>query len=186
NRGGIMSIRDNLISGPLGFGAAPLGNMFRNIPEEEAAETVDAAWQQGIRYFDTAPLYGAGLSEMRLGRALARHRRDEYVLSSKVGRLILDEAETAPRSLGATGNLFGFGRPDRMVYDYSADGALRSIDDSLRRLGVDRLDFVWIHDLSRDFHGDEWLARFESARTGAFRALTRLREQGVIKAWGLG
>src|SRR5262247_3098197 len=96
-----MSIRDKLISGPLGFGSAPLGNMFRNIPEEEAAATVDAAWQQGIRYFDTAPLYGAGLSEMRLGRALAKHKRDEYVLSSKVGRLILDEVESGPRHLGA-------------------------------------------------------------------------------------
>ena len=181
-----MSIRDKLISGPLGFGSAPLGNMFRNIPEAEAAATVDAAWQQGIRYFDTAPLYGAGLSEMRLGRALAKHKRDEYVLSSKVGRLILDEVESGPRHLGEKGNLFEFGRPNHMVYDYSADGTLRSIEDSLKRLGIDRLDFVWIHDLSRDFHGDEWIARFETARTGAFRALTQLREQGVIKAWGLG
>jgi D-threo-aldose 1-dehydrogenase len=181
-----MNIRDTLISGPLGFGAAPLGNMFRNIPEEEAAATVDAAWQQGIRYFDTAPLYGAGLSESRLGRALAKHKRGEYVLSSKVGRLILDKVESGPRRLGEKGNLFEFGRPNRMVYDYSADGTLRSIEDSLKRLGIDRLDFVWIHDLSRDFHGDAWVARFETARTGAFRALTRLREQGVIKAWGLG
>src|SRR5262245_9335571 len=94
NRGGIMSIREKLLSGPLGFGAAPLGNMFRNIPEEEATATVDAAWQMGIRYFDTAPLYGAGLSEVRLGRALAKHKRDEYVLSSKVGRLILDEVKS--------------------------------------------------------------------------------------------
>src|SRR6516165_4913422 len=160
--------------------------MFRNIPEEKAAATFDAAWQQGIRYFDTAPLYGAGLSEMRLGQALAKHKRGEYVLSSKVGRLILDEVESGPRQLGEKGNLFEFGRPNRMVYDYSADGTLRSIEDSLKRLGVDRLDFVWNHDLSRDFHGDEWLARFETARTGAFRALTRLRESGVIKAWGLG
>ena len=90
-----MSVRDKLISGTPGFGSAPLGNMFRNMPEEEAA-TVDAAWQQGIRYFDTAPLYGAGLSEMRLGRALAKHKRGEYVLSSRVGRLILDEVETGP------------------------------------------------------------------------------------------
>jgi D-threo-aldose 1-dehydrogenase len=181
-----MSIRDKLISGPLGFGAAPLGNMSRNIPEEEEAATVNAAWQQGIRYFDTAPLYGAGLSEMRLGRALAKHKRDEYVLSSKVGRLILEEVESGPRHLGEKGIRFEFGRPNRMVYDYSADGTLRSIEDSLKRLGVDRLDFVWIHDLSRDFHGNEWLARFETARTGAFRALTQLRERGVIKAWGLG
>ena len=181
-----MGIRDQLRNGPLGFGAAPLGNMFRNIPEEEAVETVDVAWQQGTRYFDTAPFYGAGLSEMRLGKALAKHRREEYVLSSKVGRLILDEIETKGRDFGEKGGLFQFGRPNRVVYDYSEDGALRSIQDSLERLGAHRLDFVWVHDIAQDFHGDEWLARFETARTGAFRALTRLREEGVIKAWGLG
>ena len=181
-----MSINDSLLSGPLGFGAAPLGNMFRNISEKEAVETVDAAWQQGTRYFDTAPFYGAGLSEIRLGKALAKHRREEYVLSSKVGRLILDEIETKGRDFGEKGGLFQFGRPNRIIYDYSEDGALRSIQDSLERLGTHRLDFVWVHDISQDFHGDEWLAQFETARTGAFRALTRLREQGVIKAWGLG
>jgi len=101
-----MSIRDELLSGPLGFGAAPLGNMFRNIPEEDAAATVDAAWQQGTRYFDTAPFYGAGLSESRLGKALAKHKRGEYVLSTKVGRLILDEADTQARSFGEKGDLF--------------------------------------------------------------------------------
>jgi D-threo-aldose 1-dehydrogenase len=105
------------------------------------------------------------------------------VLSSKVGRLILNEVETGARNFGEKGGLFEFGRRNRIVYDYSGDGALRSIEDSLKRVGVDRLDFVWIHDIARDFHGDEWLAQFETARTGAFRALTRLREQGVIKAW---
>ena len=181
-----MGIRDQLRAGPLGFGVAPLGNMFRNIPEEEAAATVDAAWQEGTRYFDTAPFYGAGLSEIRLGTALTKHKRDDYVLSTKVGRLILDEIETDGRDFGEKAGLFEFGRPNRIVYDYSADGALRSIEDSLIRLGVDRLDFVWVHDIAQDFHGDEWLARFETARTGAFRALTRLREEGSIKAWGLG
>ena len=181
-----MSIRDQLRAGPLGFGAAPLGNMFRNIPEEEAAATVDAAWHEGTRYFDTAPLYGAGLSEIRLGTALTKHKRDDYVLSTKVGRLILDEIESDGRDFGEKDGLFEFGQPNRIVYDYSADGALRSIEDSLIRLGVDRLDFVWVHDIAQDFHGDEWLARFETARTGAFRALTRLREEGAIKAWGLG
>jgi D-threo-aldose 1-dehydrogenase len=160
--------------------------MFRNIPEEEAAATVDAAWQQGTRYFDTAPFYGAGLSEIRLGRALAKHKRDDYVLSTKVGRLILDEIEPEGRDFGEKSGLFEFGRPNRIVYDYSEDGALRSIQDSQKRLGVDRLDFVWVHDISQDFHGDDWLAQFETARKGAFRALIRLREQGVIKAWGLG
>jgi D-threo-aldose 1-dehydrogenase len=181
-----VGIRDQLRAGPLGFGAAPLGNMFRKIPEEEAAATVDAAWQEGTRYFDTAPFYGAGLSEIRLGKALTKHKRDEYVLSTKVGRLIVDEIETDGLDFGEKAGLFEFGRPNRIVYDYSEDGALRSIQDSLKRLGVDRLDFVWVHDVAQDFHGDEWLAQFETARSGAFRALTRLREQGVIKAWGLG
>ena len=181
-----MRIRDRLLNGPLGFGAAPLGNMFRNIPDQEAAATVDAAWQQGTRYYDTAPFYGAGLSEIRLGKALAAHKRDEYVLSTKVGRLILDEVETGRRDFGEKGGIFEFGRPNRIVYDYSERGALKSIEDSLKRLGLDRLDFVWVHDLAQDFHGDAWIAQFETARTGAFRALSRLRDEGVIKGWGLG
>jgi D-threo-aldose 1-dehydrogenase len=163
-----------------------LGNMFRNIPDAEAAVTVEAAWEQGTRYFDTAPFYGAGLSEIRLGEVLCKKRRDEYVLSTKVGRIILDEIETGPREFGEKGGLFEFSRPNKIIYDYSEEGTLRSMDDSLKRLGVDRIDFVWIHDVARDFFGDEWLARFEAARTGAFRVLTRLREEGVIKAWGLG
>jgi D-threo-aldose 1-dehydrogenase len=181
-----MSIRDKLLSGPMGFGAAPLGNMFRNIPDEEAAATVEAAWRQGTRYFDTAPFYGAGLSEIRLGKELAKHKRDEYVLSTKVGRLILDEIETGKADPGEKGGLFGHGRRNRVVYDYSADGTLKSIEASLKRLGIDRLDFVWVHDVAQDFHGDGWLSQFEIARTGAFRALSRLRDQGVIKGWGLG
>jgi D-threo-aldose 1-dehydrogenase len=181
-----MSIRDKLLSGPLGFGTAPLGNMFRNVSEEEASATVEAAWQAGTRYFDTAPFYGAGLAEIRLGRTLAKHKRNEYVLSSKVGRIILDETDPATRSFGEKGDLFKYGRPNKIVYDYTAEGAKKSIEDSLKRIGVDRLDFVWIHDVARDFHGDEWVGQFEIARKGAFRALTELREQGVIKGWGLG
>lgn len=183
-----MSLNKQLSrAGALGFGTAPLGNMFRNIPEEEAAATVRAAWEQGTRYFDTAPFYGAGLSELRLGRALAAYKRNEYVLSTKVGRLILDEVEdVSARDLGEKGGLFEFGRPNKIVNDYSADATLRSIEDSLERLGTDHLDIVWVHDIAQDFYGDEWLAQFETARTGAFRVLTRLREEGVIKAWGLG
>ena len=181
-----MSVRKNLLNGPLGFGAAPLGNMFREIPDAEAEATVDAAWRQGTRYFDTAPFYGAGLSELRLGRALAKHRRDEYRLSTKVGRIILDEIDPEARNFGEKGDLFKYGLPNKVVYDYSETGTMKSIEDSLRRLGVDRLDFVWIHDVARDFHGDEWIAQFEVARKGAFRVLEKLREQGVIKAWGLG
>jgi len=182
-----MAIRDVLLAGPLGFGSAPLGNMFRDIPDAEAEATVDAAWEAGTRYFDTAPFYGAGLSELRLGAALSKRPRDEYVLSTKVGRLILDEVEDpAARDQGEKGDIFKYGRPNRIVLDYSADGTKRSIEDSLKRLRVDRIDFVWIHDIAQDFHGDAWLSMFEAARTGAFRALGQLRDEKVIKGWGLG
>jgi D-threo-aldose 1-dehydrogenase len=124
-----------------------------------------------VRYFDTAPLYGAGLAEIRLGEALAGHKRDEYILSSKVGRVILDEVEDpAARQLGEKGGVFQFGRPNKIVNDYSADATLRSIEDSLKRLKTDHLDIVFVHDVAQDFYGDEWLAQFEVARTGAFRA----------------
>ncbi|MEU2602370.1 aldo/keto reductase [Streptomyces hirsutus] len=177
----------SLLPGTLGFGTAPLGNMFRSIPDEEAAATVEAAWNQGIRYFDTAPFYGAGLSEIRLGEILAGRPRDEFVLSTKVGRVILDELEDpTTRDLGEKGGLFAYGRPNKVIDDYTADATLRSIEDSLTRLKTDRLDIVWVHDVAQDFHGDHWLAVYETARTGAFRVLQRLREEGVIKAWGLG
>lgn len=181
-----MSIKDTLAGNVLGFGTAPLGNMFRNIPEEEAAATVRAAWDHGIRYFDSAPFYGAGLAEIRLGQTLADYKRDDYILSSKVGRIVLDEIISGPQEFGEKGTLFQHGRKNKVINDYSADATLRSIDDSLKRLRTDRLDIVWVHDIAQDFYGDEWLARFEEARTGAFRTLTRLREEGVIKAWGLG
>ncbi|NQF13105.1 aldo/keto reductase [Brevibacillus sp. HB1.3] len=171
----------------LGFGTAPLGNMYRNITDEEALATIDAAWENGIRYFDTAPSYGAGLAELRLGEALAKRPRDEYVLSTKVGRIILDELEDpALRDLGEKVGLFENGRKNKLHVDYSEDGTLRSIEDSLKRLQTDRLDIVYVHDIAQDFYGDEWLSHFESARKGAFRALTRLREEGVITSWGLG
>ncbi|MFF2884500.1 aldo/keto reductase [Bacillus toyonensis] len=176
-----------LLKGTLGFGTAPLGNMYRNIPEEEAIATVDAAWDNGVRYFDTAPLYGSGLAEIRLGEALSKRNRDDYFLSTKVGRIISDELEDpSTRDLGEKGGLFEFGRKNKIINDYSADATLRSIEDSLKRLKTDRLDFVYIHDVAQDFYGDEWISQFEIARTGAFRALTQLRDEGVIKGWGLG
>ncbi|MFK0160134.1 aldo/keto reductase [Streptomyces sp. NPDC090493] len=170
----------------IGFGTAPLGNMFRAVPEEEATATLDAAWDKGIRYYDTAPLYGAGLAEIRLGGLLSRKNRDEFVLSTKVGRVILDEVESGSRELGEKGSLFEAGRTNRILHEWTADATERSIEGSLRRLGVDRLDIVWVHDVAQDFHGDDWLGKLEEARTGAFRVLTRLRDEGVVKAWGLG
>ncbi|MEU2754060.1 aldo/keto reductase [Streptomyces albidoflavus] len=176
-----------LLPGRLGFGTAPLGNMFRAIPDDEVQATLQAAWDQGVRYYDTAPFYGAGLAELRLGELLSRRPRDTYVLSTKVGRVVVDEVEDpAARELGEKGGLFAHGRPNRMVDDYSADATLRSVEDSLGRLGTDRLDIVWVHDIAQDFHGDNWLHHFETARTGAFRVLSKLRDEGVIGAWGLG
>jgi D-threo-aldose 1-dehydrogenase len=176
-----------LLPGPLGFGTAPLGNMFRAIPEDEARATVDAAWDDGIRFFDTAPFYGAGLAEARLGEALGHRRRDDYVISTKVGRLVLDELEdVSARDLGEKGDVFKHGRANRIANDYSEDATLRSIEDSLKRLKTDRIDIAWVHDVAQDFYGDEWLGVFETARRGAFKALDRLRDEGVIGAWGLG
>lgn len=181
-----MALKD-ILPGKLGFGTAPLGNMFRDIPEAEARATVEAAWADGIRYFDTAPFYGAGLAEIRLGDALGDRPREEYVVSTKVGRLILDEVEdVSARDLGEKGDVFKYGRPNRIVNDYSEDATLRSIEGSLERLKTDRVQVVWVHDVAQDFYGDEWLGVFESARKGAFKALDRLRDEGVIKAWGLG
>ena len=177
----------NILPGRLGFGAAPLGNMFRAIPEDEAHATVEAAWHDGIRYFDNAPFYGAGLAEIRMGEALAGRPRGEYVISTKVGRIILDEVEDAgARDLGEKGDVFRHGRPNKILNDYSSDATLRSIEDSLKRLRTDHVEIVWVHDVAQDFYGDEWLGMFESARKGAFRALDRLRDEGVIRAWGLG
>jgi D-threo-aldose 1-dehydrogenase len=161
--------------------------MFRDIPEQEALATVEAAWNDGIRYFDNAPFYGAGLAELRMGEALVGKPRDQYAISTKVGRVILDEIEdVSARDLGEKGEVFKYGRPNKIVNDYSEDATLRSIEDSLKRLKTDRIEIAWVHDVAQDFYGDEWLAIFESARKGAFKALDRLRDEGVIKAWGLG
>ncbi|MGN6376007.1 MAG: aldo/keto reductase [Sphingomonas sp.] len=181
-----MALKDILPS-KLGFGAAPLGNMFRDIPEDEALATVEAAWEAGIRYYDNAPFYGAGLAELRMGAALAGKARGEYVISTKVGRVILDELEdVSAREQGEKAGVFAHGRANKVVNDYSYDATLRSIEGSLQRLRTDHVEIVFVHDLARDFWGDEWVARFEEARTGAFRALDRLRDESVIKAWGLG
>jgi D-threo-aldose 1-dehydrogenase len=180
-----MRLKD-ILPGKLGFGAAPLGNMFRDIPEAEAQATVEAAWDDGIRYFDNAPFYGAGLAEIRMGQALAGKPRGDYVISTKVGRVILDEIEESPRDNGEKGDVFAHGRPNKVVNDYSGDATWRSIEDSLKRLGTDHIDIAFVHDVAQDFYGDEWLSVFEQARLGAFRALDRMRDEGVIKAWGLG
>jgi len=167
------------IKNKIGLGTAPLGNMFREVSEKEALETIQSAWDEGVRYFDTAPFYGAGLAESRLGEILSSYNRDEYILSTKVGRIVLDEEEEKE-------GLFEYGRKNKIKTDYTEAGTLKSIEDSLKRLQTDRLDYVYVHDISPDFLGDEWVSKFDEARKGAFKVLDRLKDQGVITAWGIG
>lgn len=165
----------------LGFGGAPLGNLYKAVDEAGAEQTLAAAWDLGVRYFDTAPLYGAGLSEQRIGRFLRLKPRDDFVLSSKVGRLLSPDS-----SVGRS--QFGYVQALRCAvrFDYSADGTLRSIDDSLQRLGVDRIDVAYIHDLDVRTHGAQQPQRFREAMRGSWPALRRLRDEGVLRAVGLG
>lgn len=122
-----------------------------------------------------------------MGKALADKPRGDYVLSTKVGRVILDEIEdVSARDLGEKGDVFKYGRPNKIINDYSEDATYRSIEDSLKRLKTDHIDIAFVHDVAQDFYGDEWLGVFETARKGAFKALDRMRDEGVIKAWGLG
>jgi D-threo-aldose 1-dehydrogenase len=168
----------------LGFGAAPLGNLFRAVSEAEAQAVLDAAWAAGVRYFDTAPLYGLGLSETRLNHFLRGKPRDGYVLSTKIGRLL---EVTAPDQRDGFGKWFDVpARRER--FDYSHDGVLRSLEASLERLGLDRVDILYAHDLDIFTHGSRaaMLARLEEFMAGGYRALLRLRDEGVIKAFGAG
>lgn len=166
--------------GPLGFGGAPLGNMFDVVDEATAEAALVAAWDSGVRYFDTAPHYGSGLSEHRFGTVLRRLPREDFTLSTKVGRLLRPDP-------GAPDNPpFRQGLRFRVEADYSYDATMRSVEDSCQRLGLARIDIAFVHDLAADHLGDDWEVQFEVARTGAFRALAELRKQGVIKGWGLG
>jgi D-threo-aldose 1-dehydrogenase len=160
---------------PLGLGCAPLGNLYHPVPEEQALAAVEAAFDTGGTYFDTAPHYGLGLSERRLGRALAGYPRDEYVVSSKVGRLLVPN----PRPTGSDLEAGGFDVPDDLVRvrDYSAEGVRRCIEESLERLGLDYLDIVLVHDA--EDHMDAALGE-------AVPALAELRAQGLVRAVGAG
>lgn len=155
---------------PLGFGSAPIGGLYDAVGEDAARETVDAAWRAGIRFFDTAPLYGVGASETRLGGALRDRPRGEFTLATKVGRLL--------RHTGARADAMWQGVPELdAVFDFSYDGALRSLEESLERLGLNRVDILHIHD--PDDH-------VEAALAGAYEALLRLRDEGVVGAIGVG
>jgi D-threo-aldose 1-dehydrogenase len=153
----------------LGLGCAPIGGLYEPVSEADAHAVVDRAWGHGLRLFDTAPLYGSGLSERRVGAALRERPRDEFVLSTKVGRLL--------RAGGEPDAVFEGAPPFEPVFDFSFDGVLRSLDESLERLGLDRVDVVYIHD--PDDHFDDALA-------SAYPALERLRGEGVVRAIGVG
>lgn len=174
-------LKTRLHGNVLGFGGAPLGNLFHPVAEGEAIELVRHAHAAGVRYFDTAPHYGNGLSESRIGKALRGVARDEIVLSSKVGRILVPDG-TAPREQNSYVDVL----PYRQRWDYSRTGTLRSIDDSLQRLGVSRLDIVYIHDIDRATHGAAYAQRLDEVFGGAIPALTELRKRGVIGGFGLG
>jgi D-threo-aldose 1-dehydrogenase len=163
----------NLQLTEIAFGAASLGNLYRVTTDDEAFNSVASAWEHGLRYFDTAPHYGLGLSEARLGRALAGYPRHEYILSTKVGRLL--ERNPHPTALDTD----GFQVPGDLlrVWDFSRDGVRRSIDDSLRRLGTDHVEIVYAHD------PDQFR---EGAAREALEALAQLRSEGVVRAIGVG
>jgi D-threo-aldose 1-dehydrogenase len=168
----------------LGFGAAPIGGLYTSVTDADARATVERAWELGIRTFDVAPLYGYGTAERRLGAVLAERPRSDFVLSTKVGRLVrhvdaIEPAADVDRQAmdGREDAFYVRTEPVRMVFDYSADGVRRSIEESLTRLRLDRIDIALIHD--PDTH---WAAAINEA----FPALARLREAGVIGAVGVG
>jgi D-threo-aldose 1-dehydrogenase len=168
----------------LGFGAAPLGNLFRSISDDEAQAVLEAAWQVGVRSFDTAPLYGLGLSETRLNRFLRGKARESYAISTKVGRLL--RATTPDRRDGRDK---WFEVPARNeVFDYSHDGVMRSLEASLERLGLDRVDILHVHDLDIFTHRTQAAldVRLSDFMSGGYKALLKLREEGVICAFGAG
>ena len=154
----------------LGLGTAPLGGLFQPLADDEAHRVVDAAWSAGIRFFDTAPQYGNGLAEQRLGAVLSTKPRHQFVLATKVGRLL--RAGAPPQS-----DTFPGAPPLNPVFDFSYDGVMRSVEESVTRLGIDRIDILHIHD--PDEH-------FAEALSGAYPALDRLRNEGTIKAVGAG
>ncbi|MGN7800446.1 aldo/keto reductase [Leifsonia sp. 22587] len=162
--------------GPLGYGAAALGNLYSARPDDVWPGIVPAAWEAGIRYFDTAPHYGLGLSERRLGESLRGLPRDQHILSTKVGRLLEPNPDYRPGDTDLP-NLFDTPATSRRRVDYSRDGILRSVEESLIRLGVDRIDVLFVHD--PDDHERE-------ALDTAFPALDELRSQGIIRAYGAG
>ena len=170
--------RTGLFIDTLGLGGAPLGGNFVDLEDRQAAEIVRAAKNAGIGYFDTAPWYGFGRSERVMGDVL---RGSEYVLSDKVGRLLKPGAVADPMDFGMVDPL-----PFHVVYDYSYDGIMRAYEDNLQRLGLDRIDILFVHDIGEMQHGTENVRHFQDLAQSGYRALDDLRKSGAIKAIGIG
>jgi D-threo-aldose 1-dehydrogenase len=171
----------------VGLGTGPLGELFEKLDEKTSIATVEEAFAGGVRLFDSSPHYGQGLAESRLGAGLRHAPRDKIVVSTKIGRLMDPRGEKPAPVPGVVTPGFAGGFPHAPRFDYSYDGAMRSIEHSLLRLGMDRLDIVLIHDCDRWTHGAEAApAFFKQAMDGAYVALDELRSQKVIKAIGFG
>lgn len=167
-----------------GMGGVPLGNEFSVVTDKDAYAILEAAWSAGVRYYDVSPWYGLGLAERRFGNFLHDKNRSDYVISSKVGKLL-----KASKNAQNNPQYFPFSpSPNDVIFDYTASGVRRSIEDSLQRLGIDALDIAFVHDLSPDnkYLPTSWQEQFKIAEKGAFPELTRMREEGLIKGWGVG
>jgi D-threo-aldose 1-dehydrogenase len=165
----------------LGLGGVPIGTAFENISDSQAHEILQEAWDLGIRYYDTSPWYGLTKSERSFGEFLKNKPREEFIFSTKVGRLFhqVDEKEVPP-TMWQSPLTYDF------KHDYTADAVKRSIEDSLERTGLSHIDIVYVHDLSEDQVGDRYPYFLEQAAAGAFKVLSDYRNQGIIKAWGMG
>ena len=173
--------RTNLQVTAFAFGTAPIGNIFKPIDEATSDTMIQSAWDAGVRYYDTAPMYGHGLSELRTGYSLRWKNRDDFVLSSKVGRILKPkrraEIDFAPWTNAA---------PNEMIFDYSYDGTMRAFEDSLQRLALERMDICFIHDIDVFTRGADQPDVFRTAMDGCWNALSRLRDEGVVTAIGVG
>jgi len=169
----------------LGLGTATLGNLYAPVSDADAHDTVKTAFDAGVRFVDTAPFYGHGWSEHRVGEALRGYKRDEIVLSTKIGRLLKPKD---PGKGGIDGGVFAAVLPFDPVFDYSYDGVMRSVEDSLQRLGTHRIDVLLIHDVDRWTHGSEEAAdrRRKEVLDGGYKAMVKLRESGAVGAIGAG
>jgi len=175
------TLRQVISSTPLGLGGAPLGNLYRPLADSAARAVVATAWDAGVRYFDTAPHYGHGLSERRMGDALRERPREHYVLSSKVGRLLSADA-AAPRAQHGYADVLPFVQR----YDYSGAGFRRSLEDSLQRLGLARIDLVFVHDIDASTHGASHAERLRDLLDSGLPELARMKADGLIGGYGLG